>query len=279
MFTLNKIYRPITAQPFRNNDAYIEIEPCEALKPYICCFWGTVRPFTSLAMPEVNQGLVIPDTCMDIIFNIDMNKNELQDIFCGINDKSFCTEAQSVPVAISYFAVRFYFWAVPLFCDESMSKVLNAYVETEAYFKNFRRDFESILSDNLLINERIEKAEEYLLKKLNLNKQNNNVMNAVYKLLKSKGTAGISELADYTMISQRRLERLFSQYIGMTAKKLSCLVRYQYLWQDILSNGSINVQDAVFKYKYADQSHLLNDFKKYHTMNPKEARAFAYNIR
>lgn len=68
------------AQPFRNNDAYIEIEPCEALKPYICCFWGTVKPYTSLALPEVRQELVIPDTCMDIIFNIDMNKNELQDI-------------------------------------------------------------------------------------------------------------------------------------------------------------------------------------------------------
>ncbi len=44
MFKLNNIYRPITAQPFLSDQAYTEIQPCEALKPYICCFWGTRKP-------------------------------------------------------------------------------------------------------------------------------------------------------------------------------------------------------------------------------------------
>ena len=40
---IHKIYKPITALPFRNNENYVEFEPCDALKPYIRCFGGTRR--------------------------------------------------------------------------------------------------------------------------------------------------------------------------------------------------------------------------------------------
>ncbi|MDP4146877.1 MAG: helix-turn-helix domain-containing protein [Bacillota bacterium] len=279
MLALNKLYRPITSQPFRNNDTYIEIQPCEELKPYICCFWGMPRPYTRSDTEEIQHGLVIPDTCMDIIFNIDMDKNEINDVFTGINDTSFHIQSNNFSGTFSCFAIRFYFWAVPLFCDESLKKTLNAFAETEVYFKNFRRDFQDILINNSLITERIAKAEQYLLKKLNLRRQNNIVMNAVYKLIKSKGKTSISELVEYTTVSQRQLERLFLEYVGVSPKRLSGLIRYQNLWQDILTNSNINMQDAVLKYGYTDQAHLLNDFKKYHLMTPKQAKIFAYKSR
>ena len=62
MFTLSNLYRPITAQPFVNSETYIEIPPCEELKPYICCFWGIPKPYTSIAISEAKHDLVIPDT-------------------------------------------------------------------------------------------------------------------------------------------------------------------------------------------------------------------------
>ena len=132
----------------------------------------------------------------------------------------------------------FYFWAVQLFSDEAMNKSLNAFVETDAFFKNLRRDFQKILLDSPLMIDRVSKAEQYLLKKLNLNKQNNNVMNAVYNLLTSKGTASISDISEFTAISQRQLERLFLEHVGVSPKKLSGLIRYQYLWQEIMKMGS-----------------------------------------
>ena len=77
MFTLSDIYEPITAEPFINNETYIKIKPCEELKPYICCFWGTLNPYARNINFEMKSGLVTPDTCMDIIFDIDINKNKL----------------------------------------------------------------------------------------------------------------------------------------------------------------------------------------------------------
>ncbi len=60
-----RIYRPITATPFLNDETYCEIAPCEALNPYIRCFWGAKKTLVSLCKNE-EFGLVIPDTCMDI---------------------------------------------------------------------------------------------------------------------------------------------------------------------------------------------------------------------
>ncbi|EPR13107.1 helix-turn-helix domain-containing protein [Ruminiclostridium papyrosolvens] len=278
MFKLNNIYQPITAQPFLNDEAYTEIQPCEALKPYICCFWGTRKPYSSFTSTQIKDKLVIPDTCMDIIFNINTDKNELDGFFAGVSDTTFIDKT-NVKSSMSCFAIRFYCWAVLLFSDESMKNVLNSFVGVEDYFKNFKRDLYDILISNQLFLDRVDKVQQYLIKKMNHDRQNDNIMNSVYKILKSKGTANISELSGFTAVSQRQLERLFLEYVGVSPKKLSGLVRYQYLWQDILYNTNLNIHDSVCKYGYTDQSHLLNDFKKYHTLSTADARIFAYKTR
>lgn len=279
MFKLNNIYRPITAQPFLYDEYYTEIQPCEALKPYICCFWGTRKSYSDITSTKIKDKLVIPDTCMDIIFNINTDKNELDGFFAGLSDTTFIDKTKNVSSSMSCFAIRFYCWSVPLFSDESMKHVLNSFAEVEDYFKNFKRDLYDILIRNQLFHDRADRVQQYLVKKINRDKQNNNIMNSVYKILKAKGTANISELAGFTAVSQRQLERLFLENIGVSPKKLSGLVRYQYLWQDILYNTNLNIHDSVCKYGYTDQSHLLNDFKKYHTLSTADARIFAYKNR
>lgn len=275
MFTLNNIYQPITAQPFLRDETYTELQPCEALKPYICCFWFAQKQHSGITSTQVKEKLVIPDTCMDIIFNIDKDKNQLHGLFAGISDATFMDKGKNASTS-TCFAIRFYSWAVPLFSHQSMKNALNSFGEVETYFTSLKKDLHGILTETRLIQDTVDKAEQYLLKMLDSRKQNNNVMNAVYKVLRSKGTSDISELAGFTAVSQRQLERLFREYVGVSPKKLSGLVRYQYLWQDILLDGNFDLQDAVYKYGYTDQAHLHKDFKKYHTMSPWEARRFAY---
>ncbi len=53
------------------------------------------------------------------------------------------------------------------------------------------------------------------------------------------------------------------------------MIRYQYLWNEIMFNKDFDILDAVAKYGYSDQPHLLSDFKKYHSMNIREAKAYA----
>lgn len=84
----------------------------------------------------------------------------------------------------------------------------------------------------------------------------------------------IDQLSRSLHISTRQLERLFQSRIGLPPKALACLIRYQLLWRDALQPG-FDVQDAVFRYGYTDQAHLLRDFKRFHTMTIPQALAYA----
>lgn len=277
MNNLFKLYHPITQTPLSHSETYIELPPCEALAPYICCYWGTYNNITTIASGEVDNGIVIPDTCMDIIFDVNFTNNRISNTFCGIQNRSFISSSPTVSAYICSFAIRFYAWAVILFADEDMKTVLNTFNKTDYYFKFLKENLESVLIDTRTIEERIKITESYLLRRINKNRENPNVMNAIYKILNSKGNIRIKELADYASVSSRQLERLFKETTGISPKQLADLVRYQYLWQDIIYCKDFDIQDAVLKYGYCDQAHLLNDFRNYHTMTPIEAKTFALN--
>lgn len=108
----HKIYRPITATPFKKNDAYMEFEPCDALKPYIRCFWGSEKPYIQKESEKSEKTLVTPDTCMDIIFRVDFTDNRISNGFCGIDNRSFVSADHfESGKRVSTFAIRFYAWS------------------------------------------------------------------------------------------------------------------------------------------------------------------------
>jgi AraC-like DNA-binding protein len=209
---------------------------------------------------------------MDILFEIDLANGRITDSFSGINNHSFWAAARP---STSIFAVRFYFWAVPLFADIPMREALNVYTEAGIYFRNIRRDFLSLLQSTYDIRERARQAEQLLLRRLNRHRQNTDVLNAVYRIMHTSGRTRISDIASCASVSRRQLERLFLEYCGASPKQIAGLVRYQYLWQEIVQNDRFDVQDAVYRYGYSDQPHLLKEFKKYHSMTPSKARALA----
>lgn len=91
MNDLSRLFVPVTAPP-EDRRNYIEIAPSVILKPYIRCFWGT--PFPKNNSCEAEGGntepfIVVPDTCMDVIFELDYRSNTFRNVFCGINDTSF----------------------------------------------------------------------------------------------------------------------------------------------------------------------------------------------
>jgi hypothetical protein len=120
---LSQIYHPITATPF-NTEYYIEYEPCEELKPYIRCFWENKSSYLQTETNISKRSIVIPDTCMDIIFEVDFKGNKIYSRFAGINDSFFEMEQTNDMKPMKYtFAIRFYAWSVTLFAEDSMRDV------------------------------------------------------------------------------------------------------------------------------------------------------------
>lgn len=268
------IYRPLTATPFKRNSAYKEIEPCQILQPYIRCFWGGEYDCPDTGMDELS-GIVIPDTCVDIIYRMDDASNIITSDFVGINDRSFCAQGNQKGQKVSLFGIRFYAWSAYVFSEDSFMGTVNGRYDVRERFSWLDKELHGLLFD-MELTDMIRFTETLFLKKLATARENVVVDRVIKDILQHQGGLEINQLAKENFISSRQMERLFCEYIGMTPKKLSNLVRYQCLWRDIVSQSHFNTAEAVHKYGYTDSPHLMREFKRYHSMNIRDAREMAF---
>lgn len=121
-------YRPLTARPFLRNNTYEEHIPCKELWSYVSCFWSSSDAGENAADQMVR---VIPDTCMDIIIDINYMKQTVKSKLCGIQDYAVMVEQGKEKEETTRFAVRFPFWAVRRFLNLDMSDLYNQTVDLD----------------------------------------------------------------------------------------------------------------------------------------------------
>lgn len=268
-------YTPITATPYRSSEAYVEIEPCAALKPYIRCFWGSKDIYTQNAGVAADS-VVVPDTCMDIIFTVNYTGNSLSGSFCGIDDKAFWVNGRKEKSErLSVFAIRFYAWSAVLFAEESMRACRNFCGDASVYFSWLVRALKQELWEKAAIGERVRLAEAALLQRMDLRREDSVFMDAVAEILSRRGALRMQELARDIHVSDRQLQRVFRENMGVSPKAFASLVRYQNLWRDILTVPGRRIMDEVCLLQYTDQAHLCREFKRYHGMTIPQACALA----
>ena len=273
MRALYRLYHPITGTPFQADETYREVAPCAALAPYIRCFWGSEQPLP--ARPHAG-GIVIPDTCMDIIFHVDYARNQLSTAFCALDEHTSRIPASDESGGLAAtFAIRFYAWTACLFAEDKLCGSVNQRYPAEAFFRRIERALSPCLFEEATLAGKVRAAEKVLLTVLRPEKADAAVLNAVHHMLRTEGRVRISEVSAALALSPRQLERRFDAMMGLSPKALSSLMRYQLLWQDMALNPRFDPLDAVARFGYTDQAHLLGDFRRRHGMSPREALALA----
>ncbi len=261
-------YIPLTATPWKRTESYRELLPMSpALTGIIRCFWGSDKPYTTMES-QTCATVVIPDTCVDILYQIDYTENTITSKFCGINDSCFTAyENQKAGHLVSVFGIRFYAWAACAFSEDSLKGTVNGCYDVQSRFQWLDKELRQQLFEKVSLEERSLLVENYLLKKALPPRQYHLIEHAIGQILLQNGTLNARQLAKECFISSRQMERLFHEYVGITPKKLCGLVRYQCLWNEIVRSPGFHILDAVSKFGYTDQSHLMREFKRYHTMN------------
>lgn len=274
---MHTLIRLLTAQPFFYNEGYREVLPCETLAPYIRCFWGSTGP--RLDQISDHSSLVVPDACMDLIFTANYTMNTFHASFCGINDQPFYTLPKVSNHILSTFAIRFYPWAAACFATDSMCEVKNQFLSGDSFFKPVVSPIIRRMEEGWGLYALIDLAQQLLLANFHTLSNESRFFCTVHTLLAQTGKISIPTLASEQGISTRQLERIFLQNAGIAPKALHTLFRYQKVLEEALFSPVMNIQETVYKYGYTDQSHLLREFKRFHTMTPAESRIFALQHR
>lgn len=273
MLRFSSIYHPLTSRPFLSDCSYQEYSSCEALRPYIACYWTT-----GVVGDGEKEVLVIPDTCVDLIIDVDHERQMISGRLCGIQDQPYRSVRKDNGDKISCFAIRFYFWSASLFFSLDFKDARNHFID----LLDLGREWKVLFEPFFYLTEtygRIQWVEAFLCKKLDLVKWNPSLYNGIHQILTTSGKASVKEICAYSCVSQRQMERLFLREIGLPLKRVASLVRYQHVWKDMIFSRSFDIQDTVCRYGYTDQAHLLNEFKRFHGVAPGEARMIAYKNR
>jgi len=93
------------------------------------------------------------------------------------------------------------------------------------------------------------------------------ITHIVRNIYTSKGMVDVQDLADQACLSQRQFERNFKEQIGFTAKSFTKLVRFKSLLSEHSKNKS-SLTSLAYEYGYYDQSHLIQDFRKFTGYTP-----------
>lgn len=116
----------------------------------------------------------------------------------------------------------------------------------------------------------IEIIECYLLKKANRLKIELPVDKVLTQLINKKSLVNIDQLARMSCISNRQLERQFKERIGIPPKFFSRLVRFSHAWVMREKNPVISWLRIAHACNYADQMHMIRDFKDFAGITPSQ---------
>ena len=83
------------------------------------------------------------------------------------------------------------------------------------------------------------------------------------------GNISIEELCSSHNLTQRTLQRMFQQRIGITAKQYARIIRFKTVYA-LLQKPSLTKADSVFLSGYFDQPHFNKEFREFTGEHPEK---------
>jgi transcriptional regulator GlxA family with amidase domain len=82
------------------------------------------------------------------------------------------------------------------------------------------------------------------------------------------GRMSVRELVDGSGIGERRMERVFDKYVGVSPKVFSRIVRFRGVVRSIETADSFGLLDTALSFGYFDQSHMIHEFNEFAGTSP-----------
>ncbi len=248
---------------------YKQVNPHPSLRSLIECYW-----IMENEDPAILQQKIIPDGFPEIIFHygnpyrINLKgqwQEQAKSLLAGQISKYFFLEntGRSGMVGIKFFptALRHLFGL-------SMNQFTNKVVDME----NLPEMDIQKLAGEIFINHdhqyMIEKIHSYFSEqKRKITNQNRLADQAVRIIHEKQGMISVSDLVSQLGVGERKMERLFREYVGLGPKLYSRIIRFNAIFQ-LKQQGLESWSDLVFQTGFYDQAHFIKNFKEFSGDDP-----------
>jgi AraC-like DNA-binding protein len=233
-------------------DICVEHLPIRQLRPFVDCIWYS--PATN------NTGFeIVPDGCVDACFVLSERVPRI--LLFGTTTRITSYELEA---GAPYFGVRFRPGKASLFVRENISHLTDTQFEVSEFLG---LKAEQVLAAGTFAERRL-RLESSLTAALSRNKDQapDRVTHAISEINFSHGDIRVRDLATACNLSERQLERLFLERVGLTPKLYARIQRFRSvlnLLEDPLDQERPKLADVAALFGYADQSHLARDFRDF----------------
>lgn len=239
-------------------------KPCKLLQPYVRYYWV----FKS---NELINTFTYPIGCTQIIFHkqnplyipeLDTTQNKLT-ISGQVNFSSHLFAEDNIEMIVIVFHPH----AMSLFLDTPTSLFYNQEVSgydirnkslNELSTKVFECEDNTACINHIeeWLLSRIERISSYAIYK-------SRRIGTTIKQIYATPQISVTDLSSIACLSKKQFEREFQSHVGMNPREYTRIVRFQKaLAQMQYQPGGINQAQIAYASGYADQSHLIREFKK-----------------
>ena len=93
---------------------------------------------------------------------------------------------------------------------------------------------------------------------------------ATDQIMLNPGTEILSEMLEKLDVNERRFQRVFKKYVGVTANQYRRICQFHISFSQVRSKDFEKLSDVAYDNGFADQSHFIRSFKEFTQLTPND---------
>jgi len=253
---------------------YQEYTAPPVLNQYIKSFWTLEHDYSKPPMMDGER--IWPDGHFEMIFTYD---NPYYRILNGVRKQvpenfligQFNTELLLDSAGkTGLFAVRFHAWGLYPLLKHSLRTYTNKLTDLYFLFGNDIRKLKGSLS-TANREESINRLSNFISERISDFSPDGEVIIRIAREINDNlGNVQISSLMDKFQISERKIQKLFLEQVGISAKHFAKIIRFREAKKLIERNPEVNLAALTYACGYSDQPHFIKNFKELFGISPSQ---------
>lgn len=251
---------------------YSEHLPSPHLRSYVKTYWFLQG---NLPLEALQPERIFPDGCMELIIHYGdafqkLTADKLEKQANGFVYGQLEQFIELVPSQdMGVMGVKFYPDGLSHFTDMPVVTLKQQAVELRHIFKQADNALEYAIAEAKDTQTRAFIMDQFLLQHLLPAKRNESFAKAMLQdVYHSNGSITITELIRKYHCSERQIERIFTQQVGLSPKNFSRIVRFQQVFK--MAPGAGSLTRLALEAGYFDQAHFSREFKAFTGLSPRQ---------